>query len=66
LLLVVGSVLFIAALVHTLLSNPGMLLPFVFLAFGLTVLWAMWTKLPLALRQWIRHRLLDRDKERRP
>lgn len=60
------SLLFIVALIRALFLNPQMLLGFVFLALALTVLWAMWTKLPLKLRQFIRKRLLDREKERRP
>ena len=63
-LLVVISLLFIAAALHVLLTNPRMLISFGFLALALAVLWAMWTKLPLALRQWIRRRLLSREKER--
>jgi RNA polymerase subunit RPABC4/transcription elongation factor Spt4 len=60
------SILFVVGLLHALMTNPRMLLAFGFLALALTVLWAMWTRLPLALRQWIRKRLLDREKERRP
>jgi RNA polymerase subunit RPABC4/transcription elongation factor Spt4 len=65
-LLFLFSILFVAALLHALFSNPRMLASFVFLALALTLLWAMWTRLPLALRQWIRRRLLDREKERKP
>lgn len=65
-LLFLISILFIAALLHALFSNPRMLLSFAFLALALTVLWAMWTRLPLALRRWIRKQLLEREKERRP
>lgn len=64
-LLFLISLLFLAALIRELLTNPRMLLCFVFLALALTVLWAMWTRLPLALRQFIRKGLLERDKERR-
>lgn len=66
LLLFLVSIFFIAALLDVLFSNPRMLFGFAFLALALTVLWAMWTRLPLALRQWIRKQLLDREKERRP
>jgi hypothetical protein len=65
-LLFIISILFVVAALHVLLTNPRMLLSFGFLALALTVLWAMWTRLPLALRQWIRRRLLSRDKERSP
>jgi hypothetical protein len=65
-LLFLFSILFVAALLHALFLNPRMLVSFVFLALALTVLWAMWTRLPLALRQWIRRQLLDREKERKP
>jgi len=65
-LLLVVSLLSIMAIVHALFMNRRMLFGFVFLALALTVLWAMWTRLPLALRQFIRKRLLDREKERRP
>lgn len=64
-LLALISLLFVLALIHELVVKPRMLLGFVFLGFALTVLWAMWTRLPLALRQFIRKRLLDRDKEGR-
>src|SRR5580700_4872934 len=50
-LLLAISILFLGALVHQLLTDPRMLLGFGFLALALTVLWAMWTKLPLAVRQ---------------
>ena len=63
-LLLTVSVLFLAGLFQALLSNPRMLLAFGFLALALMVLWAMWLKLPLALRRWIRRRLLGREKER--
>ncbi len=59
------SLLFALALVHGLLANPRMLVGFIFLALDLTVLWAMWTRLPLALRQFIRKWLLDREKDGR-
>ena len=65
-LLFVVSLLFLVAVIREFLVNPRMLLGFVFLALALIVLWAMWTRLPLALRQFIRKRLLDREKERRP
>ncbi len=65
-LLFVISILFVAALLHELLVSPRMLVACGFLALALTVLWAMWTRLPLALRRWIRRQLLDREKERRP
>lgn len=65
-LLLTVSVLFLAGLFQALLSNPRMLLAFGFLALALMVLWAMWLKLPLALRRWIRRRLLGREKERSP
>jgi hypothetical protein len=64
--LVALSSLFLGALVHQLLTDPRMLLGFAFLALALTVLWAMWTKLPLAVRQFIRRMILDREKGRRP
>jgi hypothetical protein len=65
LLLFLISALFLIALVHELFVNPRMLGSFVFLAFAFVVLWAMWTRLPLALRQFIRKRLLEREKDRR-
>jgi len=65
-LLALVSLLFVIALFHTLFVNPRMLVAFVFLALALTVLWAMWTRLPLALRRFIRKQLLERGKERRP
>lgn len=60
------SILFVVGFLRTLLTNPRMLFSFVFLALALTVLWAMWTKLPLALRQWIRKQLLVREKDKKP
>lgn len=60
------SLLIVVAAIRTLLLNPKMLASFIFLGFAVAVLWAMWSKLPLALRQFIRKRLLDREKERRP
>lgn len=66
LLLVLISSLFILALIRTLFVNPRMLVASVFIALALTVLWAMWTRLPLAIRQFIRKQLLERGKERRP
>jgi hypothetical protein len=65
-LLVAISLLFIIAAIHVLFTNPRMLLSLAFLALALTILWAMWTRLPLALRRWIRRQLLERDKERKP
>jgi RNA polymerase subunit RPABC4/transcription elongation factor Spt4 len=65
-LLVLISILFLGALIHQLLTNPRILLGFAFLALALTVLWAMWTKLPLAVRQFIRRMILDRENERKP
>jgi hypothetical protein len=65
LLLVLISLLSVIALVHALFTNPRMLVAFTFLALALTVLWAMWTRLPLALRQFIRKRLLNREQDGR-
>jgi hypothetical protein len=65
LILLLVSVLFIIALIHVLFGNPRMLVASIFLALALTVLWAMWTRLPLAIRRFIRRRLLERGKERR-
>lgn len=66
LLLVITSLLFLVAAIHQLFVSPQMLAGFIFLALALTVLWAMWTRLPMALRQFIRKHLLDRERERRP
>ncbi len=66
LLLLVISLIFIVSLIHELFVSPRMLFSFIFLAFALTVLWAMWTKLPMSLRRFIRKRLLDGEKEGRP
>jgi hypothetical protein len=66
LLLLLISFLAIVAVLHSVMSSPRVLVSFVFLALALTVLWAMWTRLPLALRRWIRKQMLDRNKERRP
>jgi hypothetical protein len=60
------SLLIVLAAIHTLLVNPKMLTSLVFLGLAVAVLWAMWSRLPLALRQFIRKRILDREKERRP
>ncbi len=65
-LLFLISLLFVIALIHELFLNPRMLVSFIFLALALTVLWALWTRLPMSLRRFIRKRLLDREKERRP
>lgn len=65
LVLLLVSLLFVIAVVHALFVNPRMLVSFIFLALALTVLWAMWKRLPLALRQFIRKRLLDREREGR-
>jgi len=66
LLLFVISLAFVIALIHELFVNPRMLFSFIFLALALTVLWAMWTRLPMSLRRFIRKRLLEREKEDRP
>jgi hypothetical protein len=60
-LLLLVSLLFLIGVLHELLGNPRMLLGFFFLGIALSVLWAMWTRLPLALRQFIRKRLIDRQ-----
>jgi hypothetical protein len=65
-LLVLLTLLALLAGFHVLLTNPRMLLAFSFLGLALAVLWAMWTRLPLALKRWIRKQVLSRDKERRP
>jgi RNA polymerase subunit RPABC4/transcription elongation factor Spt4 len=65
-LLFAFSLLFLIALIHQVFVNPRMLFGFAFLALALSVLWAIWTRLPLALRQFIRKQMLDREKERRP
>jgi RNA polymerase subunit RPABC4/transcription elongation factor Spt4 len=66
-LLTLVSLLFAIAAIHAIFVNPRMLLASLFLAFALAVLWAMWTRLPLALRQFIRKKLIEREKEgRRP
>ena len=63
-LLSLASLLFGLGLLRTLFVNPRMLVSFIFLAVALTVLWAMWKRLPLALRQFIRKQILNREKER--
>jgi hypothetical protein len=60
-LLLLVSLLFLIGVLHELLASPRMLLGFVSLGIALSVLWAMWTRLPLALRQFIRKRLIDRQ-----
>jgi RNA polymerase subunit RPABC4/transcription elongation factor Spt4 len=65
-LLILFTIFVLVAGFHVLLANPRMLLAFGFLALAVAVLWAMWTRLPLALRRWIRKQVLDREKERRP
>ena len=65
LLLALVSGLFLIGAVHVLLVNPRMLFGFLFLGFAIAVLWALWTRLPLALRQFIRKRLMEREKDRR-
>jgi hypothetical protein len=66
LLLLVISLIFVIAVIHELFTSPRMLFSFAFLGFALTVLWAMWTRLPMSLRRFIRKRLLDQEKEGRP
>lgn len=65
-LLALLSALFFIALVHELFTTPRMLPSLTFLALAIAVLWAMWTRLPLALRQFIRKKLLDRENGTRP
>ena len=65
-LLFIISVLFIGAILHQLLTDSRMLVVFGFLALALMVLWAMWMKVPLAVRQFLRKLVLDREKERKP
>jgi hypothetical protein len=66
LLLFAISLVFVVAVIHELFVNPRMLACSIFLVLALTVLWAMWTRLPMFLRRFIRKRLLDQEKEHRP
>ena len=65
-LLILITLLLIVIGLQVLLTNPRMLLSFGFLALAVMALWAIWTKLPLFLRRWIRKQLLEREKERKP
>jgi hypothetical protein len=66
LLLFAISLVFVVAVIHEIFVNPRMVASFIVLVLALTVLWAMWTRLPMFLRRFIRKRLLDQEKERRP
>jgi hypothetical protein len=61
-LLFLASFLFVIGLIHQLFTSPRMLVSFIFLALPFTVLWAMWVRLPMALRRVIRKHLLEREK----
>jgi len=62
-LLALISLLFVTVAIHAIFVNPRMLLASIFLALALSVLWVMWTRLPLALRQFIRKRLMGGEKD---
>lgn len=64
-LLILVSLLVIVLMTRALLTNPRILANFAYLTLVLIVLWFLWSKLPLALRKFIRKQLLEREKEGR-
>lgn len=65
LLLFLISLLFVVAFIQAVIASPRVLAAAAVLALILTVLWALWSRLPLAVRRFIRKRLLERGEERR-